>query len=187
MGPEQDELIPDVECWPPLHISKDDAEDSGEPDFRRDDELRARSPFAHLFRPHPHPAVEGAPPIRLFTSHVFTIVPPINLSILSLVPLEDHAPVDLLLSFIFFLGCIFDFFLGDNLTVACGFAGSTFSWLSLAHPLTMWKGRKIGSMQLLTTGARLQYGVTLAIFLKIAVFGNELASHVVKLNRERAD
>jgi hypothetical protein len=93
--------------------------------------------------------------------------------------------------FIFFLGCILDFFLGDNLTVACGFAVSTLSWLSLAlffaHMLTMWKGREIESMQLLTIGAFFQYGVALAIFLKIAVLGNGLRPHSVKLNRGKAE
>jgi hypothetical protein len=89
------------------------------------------------------------------------------------------------------LGCILDFFLGDNLTVACSFTVSTLSWLSLAlffaHMLTMWKGREIESMQLLTIGGLFQYGVALAIFLKIAVFGNGLPLPSVKLNREKAE
>jgi hypothetical protein len=113
------------------------------------------------------------------------------MSILSLVALEGHVPVNLLSSFIFFLGCILDFFLGDNLTVACGFAVSTLSWLSLAlffaHILIMWKGREIGLMQSLTIGALFQYGVALAIFLKIAVFGNGLPPHSVKINREKGE
>jgi hypothetical protein len=105
--------------------------------------------------------------------------------------LEDHAPVHLVSSFIFFLGCILDFFLGNNLTIACGFAVSTLSWLSFAlffaHMLTMSKGREIGLIQLLTIGALFQYGVALTIFLKIAVFGNDLPPQSVKLNREKGE
>jgi hypothetical protein len=85
------------------------------------------NPEAVLFRPQPHPAVEGPPPIRLFACQIFTIVLTINISILSVVALEDHAPIHLLSSFIFLFGRILDFFLGDNLTVACGFAVSTLS------------------------------------------------------------
>jgi hypothetical protein len=41
--------------------------------------------------------------------------------------------------------------------------------------------------QLLTIGALFQYGVTRAIFLKIAVFWNGLPPHSVKLNREKTE
>jgi hypothetical protein len=41
-------------------------------------------------------------------------------------------------------------------------------------------------MQLPTIGALFQYGVALAIFPKIAVFGNGLPPHSAKLNREKA-
>jgi hypothetical protein len=146
-------------------------------DFRRDDEPRGHSPFAHLFCPQPHPAVEGAPPIRLFASQVFTIVLPINISILSLVALEGYTPVHLFSSFIFFLGCILNFFLSDNLTVACGFAVSTLSWLSLA----------LFFAHMFTIEAVLQYGVGLVIFLKIAMFRNGVSPHSVKLNREKGE
>jgi hypothetical protein len=51
----------------------------------------------------------------------------------------------------------------------------------------MWKGREIGSMQLLTIGTLLQYGVALAIFFKIVVFGNSLPSHSVNSTGRRAN
>jgi hypothetical protein len=96
---EQDEQVPDVECRPALHNFGDGPEASRESDFRRDDEFRGRFRFARLFPPQAHPAVEVVPLIRLFASQVFTIVLPVNLSILSLVTLEDNAPVDLSSSF----------------------------------------------------------------------------------------
>jgi hypothetical protein len=131
----------------------------------------------------------------LFLSKVFAAVLPVNLSILSLVTLEDHAPVHLLSSFIFFFGCILYFIVTDSLAVRCGFTVSKFSrvltWLSLAlffaHTFAMGKGRKIQSMTLLTIGALFQYDTAFAIFLKIAVFRNDLPKHSVKLSREKAD
>jgi hypothetical protein len=136
-----------------------------------------------------------AAPIRLLASQAFAIVLPITLSILSFVTLEGHAPFHLLSSFVFFVGCILYFFLGDNLAGACGFAVSTLSqvpsWLSpvlfFAHMVAMWKGRAIGSMQLLTIGTLLQYGVAFVVFLKIAVFWNDLPPQSVKLNKQMAD
>jgi hypothetical protein len=59
--------------------------------------------------------------------------------------------------------------------------------LFFAHMLTMWKGRDIGSIQLLTIRALFQFGAALAIFLKIAVFGNGLPPHSVKFNREKVE
>jgi hypothetical protein len=38
-----------------------------------------------------------------------------------------------------------------------------------------------------TIGALFQYGVALAIFLKIAVFGNGLPPHSIRFNREKAE